>query len=120
MITLGSKVRDRITGFEGVVTSESRFLTYSGRRYGVTAEQLFEGKVVDLVFDEDQLDLVNGASNGAMPADVAAVADAMYEYSSEMLKAHDSGEIFEIVMPTGASKITVEGRAGQTFTVRFQ
>ena len=57
-IELGSKVRDSISGLEGIATSRTEWL-YGCVRVGVTPTELHEGKPVgELGFDEDQLALV--------------------------------------------------------------
>ena len=63
---LGSKVRDRVTGFEGIVTGRYEFL-YGCRRYGVQSRELKDGKPIDSVgFDEDALEVVVAAEPHVM------------------------------------------------------
>lgn len=58
-IKLGDLVRDRMTGFEGVVVCVSQWL-YGCRRITVQPKELREGKVVDNVsFDEMQVEVVH-------------------------------------------------------------
>ena len=57
-ISLGSIVRDLITGFEGVVISRSQWLN-NCNTYGVKPQELKNGKPLDTQwFDEPQLKLV--------------------------------------------------------------
>ena len=57
---LGSKVRCRITGFEGIVMGQHRYL-YGCLTYSVKPAELKDGKPIDSVgFDEGQLELVPG------------------------------------------------------------
>lgn len=57
-IQLGSRVKDRITGFQGIVVVVSNYL-YGCRRMGVQPEELREGKPGEAhFFDEPQLELV--------------------------------------------------------------
>jgi hypothetical protein len=59
MIELGSRVRDRITGFSGIVISRHEYLA-GCVRWGVQPEALDkDGKMLDdKVFDEPQLELL--------------------------------------------------------------
>jgi len=55
---LGEEVKDKITGYRGVVTFRVEYLT-GCRRYGVQSKKLREDKPQDAVpFDEDQLEPV--------------------------------------------------------------
>lgn len=113
MITLGSRVRDRISGFEGIVTSESRFLTYSGRRYGVTSDELYRGQVMDNVFDEDALEVIEGAANGAkhMPETLSEVlAAASGSLMGEQLEAarEAPGVVINLHIHAGKGEVSVE------------
>lgn len=55
---LGDKVRDRITGMEGIVVSRSEHL-FGCERYWVDPQELKDGKPVDgRWFDQDSLTLV--------------------------------------------------------------
>jgi len=57
-IELGSRVRDAVTGFEGVVTVRSDYMT-GCNRYLVQPPVSQEGKYVDGVFfDEAQLEVM--------------------------------------------------------------
>ena len=59
---LGKKVRDKISGFEGIVTAKTEWL-YGCVRYGVQSQKLKkeDGTVLDEQwFDETQLDIVEG------------------------------------------------------------
>lgn len=58
VIGLGDLVRDRVTGFEGVVTGMTNFL-HGCTRVGVQGRALHEGKVQDAQwFDLPQLEMV--------------------------------------------------------------
>jgi hypothetical protein len=58
MIDLGTNVRDKITGFEGVVMARTQYINGCDR-YAVQAQELHEGKPVDWVhFDENQLEVI--------------------------------------------------------------
>ncbi|MDD5305569.1 MAG: hypothetical protein PHS14_20920 [Elusimicrobia bacterium] len=57
MVKLGSKVRDTITGFEGIVTGRHEYL-YGCVRLSVSPSVLHEGKPVEIqIFDEGQVEL---------------------------------------------------------------
>lgn len=61
-IELGSKVKDRVTGFTGIVAHRSEHL-YGCRRYGVQPEKMKDGKPIDaLWFDEDALEILKQAA----------------------------------------------------------
>lgn len=63
---LGDKVKERITGFEGVVVCQSRYLT-GCNRYAVQSQELRDGKPADWVyFDEDML-VINGQNINIRP-----------------------------------------------------
>jgi hypothetical protein len=59
MIKLGSRVRDIVTGFEGIATSRTEWL-HGCARIGIQPETLDkDGKVIDAsVFDEQQVEIV--------------------------------------------------------------
>jgi len=58
MIKLGDKVKDKITGYTGIVIGISKFLQ-GCRRIGVQAQKLHEGTPISAVwFDEPQLEVV--------------------------------------------------------------
>lgn len=60
-IKLGDLVRDKVTGFQGIVTCETRFLN-GCKRLGVQPRVNKDGKLDDAMsFDEMQLELVNAA-----------------------------------------------------------
>ena len=64
MIKLGQKVRDRITGFEGVATSRTEYL-YGCVRIYVEPGGLHDGKPIEpQVFDEQRLDQASEAKTG--------------------------------------------------------
>lgn len=54
MISLGQEVRDRISGFGGVVTAKTQFEN-GCIRLCVTGRELNEGRVIDEWFDEQRL-----------------------------------------------------------------
>lgn len=58
MIELGDKVKDKITGFEGIVDATTRFLSGCVRVL-VVSPKLKDGSPVDHWFDEDRLELVS-------------------------------------------------------------
>jgi hypothetical protein len=58
---LGKVARDKITGFQGVITSRCEFLT-GCNRYCVQPQNLHEGKPLDSIyFDEAQIEIVEDA-----------------------------------------------------------
>lgn len=60
-IKLGDKVKDIITGFEGIAVCRTDWL-HGCTRFGVQPEKLHEGKPIDSVyFDEPQLMLLKSA-----------------------------------------------------------
>ena len=57
-IRLGSKVRDKITGFQGIVTGAAEYLT-GCIQYAVKPPVDKDGKMIDAVWlDEDRLELL--------------------------------------------------------------
>lgn len=64
MITLGSRVRDKITGFQGIVTSRHEYLN-GCVRFAVQPEGLDKDDKIpeDKVFDEPQLELARNQAN---------------------------------------------------------
>ncbi len=57
-LELGRRAKDKITGFEGILTSRCEFLT-GCNRYCIQPTELREGKPVDsLYFDEAQIEIV--------------------------------------------------------------
>lgn len=66
-IELGSKVKDKVTGFKGIVSGRYEYL-YGCCRYSVQPEELTkEGKVADaLSFDEDALEILTQAKPHVM------------------------------------------------------
>lgn len=57
-VNLGDRVKDRVTGFKGIVVATTEWLN-GCRRVGVQPEKLEEGKPGDLQwFDEPQVDIV--------------------------------------------------------------
>ena len=64
---LGNEARDKITGFQGIITSRVEFLT-GCNRYCVQPQQLETGKPLDpIYFDEGQIEVVG---NGLLPEEV--------------------------------------------------
>jgi len=57
-VKLGEKVRDKITGLEGIATSRCEFL-HGCVRIGVQPQEVKDGKPAEVVYlDEPQLDVV--------------------------------------------------------------
>jgi len=55
---LGVKAKDKITGFEGVITTRCEFLT-GCNRYCLQPTELRDGKPIDsLYFDEAQIEVI--------------------------------------------------------------
>jgi hypothetical protein len=62
-IELGSKVKDRISGFVGIVYARTEWM-YGCRRYTVQPQELKDGRPVESVaFDEDQLEVLEVAKS---------------------------------------------------------
>lgn len=62
MIKLGDKVRDRISGYEGIATGKFEYIN-GCVRWGVQAKVDKEGKMPDtMVIDEGQLEVVKKAA----------------------------------------------------------
>ena len=59
MIQLGSKVRDRYTGFTGTVTCRAEYID-SKARCAVESDTLQKGKPVEQWFDEARLEEIEG------------------------------------------------------------
>ena len=58
MIKLGSKVRDKVTGFTGIVVAITQWL-HGCNRVAIQSQQLKDGKPIDpVVFDELQVEEV--------------------------------------------------------------
>ncbi len=58
MITLGSTVRDSITGFAGIATSRTRYL-HGCLQIGITPSELHDGKIVEgWSFDEQRIEIL--------------------------------------------------------------
>jgi hypothetical protein len=76
-VQLGDRVKDRVTGFKGIVVARSEYL-HGCRRVGVQAEKLEEGKPTDAQwFDEPQVDVMESAVHApfaAAPAPARAAA----------------------------------------------
>jgi hypothetical protein len=81
MISLGSKVRDIVTGFSGILVARTEWC-YGCVRYGITREKLDkEGKPLETQwFDEQQVEVIErtkpaiskqsrATSGGPMPLD---------------------------------------------------
>lgn len=59
--TLGERAKDKITGFEGVITVRCEFLT-GCNRYCIQPTELKDGKPVESIyFDEAQITIVDGS-----------------------------------------------------------
>ena len=64
---LGLLVKDKITGFEGILTSRTEYLT-GCNRYAVQPRVLKEGNLIDACwFDEDQIEVTG---QGILPENV--------------------------------------------------
>ena len=60
-VKLGDKVKDEVTGFEGVATAATEFLQ-GCRRISITSQDLHDGKPIDSHwFDEPQITIVKKA-----------------------------------------------------------
>ena len=56
---LGVHVRDRVTGYKGIVIGRTEWL-YGCRRYTVQSQEMKDGKPVDsMSFDEDALEVLD-------------------------------------------------------------
>jgi hypothetical protein len=61
-IELGTKVKDRVTGYAGIVIGRTEWL-YGCRRYTVQTQEMKDGKPVDSMgFDEDALEVLDAES----------------------------------------------------------
>lgn len=64
---LGDKVKDRVSGFKGIVTSRTEYLN-GCQQYGVAPPIDKEGKMLDSYnIDGQQLDLVDAGLNKTKP-----------------------------------------------------
>lgn len=64
---LGKKAKDKITGFEGILTARCEFLT-GCNRYCIQPTELKDGKPIDSIyFDEAQIQII---SDGISQKDV--------------------------------------------------
>lgn len=74
-IQLGDRVKDRVTGFTGIVVARSEYL-HGCRRVGVQPEKLEkDGKPPEAAwFDEPQVDLVKAGVHQSFEAKAAAAA----------------------------------------------
>lgn len=67
MINLGDKVKDKVTGMEGIAVCRTEWV-YGCVRFGVQSETLHEGKPIDAVyFDEPQLVVLSTKGKTAPP-----------------------------------------------------
>ena len=67
MIKLGDRVKDKVTGFTGIVIARTEWL-YGCVRYGIQAEELKDGKPLEAQWlDEKQLDWEAKTLGGPMP-----------------------------------------------------
>jgi len=56
---LGKKGKDKITGFEGILTARCEFLT-GCNRYCIQPTELKDGRPIDSIyFDEAQIEIIN-------------------------------------------------------------
>lgn len=67
MIKLGQKVRDKVTGFEGIATTQLNCL-YGCTQFGVTPEAKDGAIKSTEYFDEGRLEMLG---NGILPEEVA-------------------------------------------------
>lgn len=68
MIDLGSEVRDRITGVQGVVVSRTQYLTGCAR-LGVQAKAMKDGRVPEVHYvDEPMLEVLKDATTTKTPS----------------------------------------------------
>lgn len=71
---LGAKVRDRITGYTGIVTGRHEWI-HMCHRYSVQSQELKDGKPIDACsFDVDALDLVQEAPEQKLTKDTGGPA----------------------------------------------
>ena len=67
MITLGSKVKDRFTGFQGIATGRAEFV-FGCSRIQVEPEELKDGKPIEPQwFDEQRIEVVQTQKDTAAP-----------------------------------------------------
>jgi hypothetical protein len=70
-LELGIKVRDKVTGYTGIVTGRTEWL-YGCRRYVVQSQEMKDGKPIESQsFDEDALEVIqtrNKHVDGHRPA----------------------------------------------------
>jgi hypothetical protein len=68
---LGSEVKDKITGFQGILICRSEWLT-GCNVYGIRSQELKDGKPMDTVhFDEDSIELLKTSKALAKDAKIA-------------------------------------------------
>ena len=62
-LELGQIAKDKITGFQGILTARCEFLT-GCNRYCIQPQDLRDGRIIDSIyFDEDQIQIIgNGIS----------------------------------------------------------
>jgi hypothetical protein len=68
-LELGTRVKDKVTGYTGIVIGRTEWL-YGCRRYTVQSQEMKDGKPVDgMGFDEDALEIIEVAAvKGHKPA----------------------------------------------------
>lgn len=67
MIILGKEAKDKITGFQGIVTVRAEYL-YGCDQYGLTPKTTEDGKIGSTeFFDEGRIEVVG---NGILPEEV--------------------------------------------------
>jgi hypothetical protein len=77
-IGLGDRVKDRISGFSGIVVARIEWLNYCNR-YTIAPELLKDGKPVESqTFDEDDLKVVKASAIKGGPAHVVARTPKRY------------------------------------------
>lgn len=60
-VKLGNKVKDRVTGFTGIVTGISRYLHGCDRAL-VESSEIVDGKYLDMAFDVTRLEVIENTS----------------------------------------------------------
>ena len=73
MISLGSKVRDSITGFTGIATSRTEYL-YGCVHVGISPQELKDGKPIEVQWFDEQRVVVLEAKPPAVSPDSSAVS----------------------------------------------
>jgi hypothetical protein len=81
-INLGDKCKDNVTGFEGIVTVRSEYIS-GCTRVGLQPPVGSDGKIPEAqYFDEPMLTLVQSAACAAMPSDRGGPRDVPRQHSA--------------------------------------